>query len=78
MLESDRFRKQKTWKSGNFNLFDIKKLKIGQQKNGEWCLLGFEVISSQFGVVNLEQDVGIANGGSSDLETRTTMGVSEN
>lgn len=31
------------------------------------CLLGLEVICSQFGVVNLEQDVGIANGGSGNL-----------
>lgn len=30
-------------------------------------LLGSEVISSQFGVVNLEEDVGIADGGGHDL-----------
>jgi len=39
------------------------------------CLLGFEVISSQFGVVNLEQDVGIVNGGTIDLKRATIVGV---
>lgn len=40
------------------------------------CLLGPEVISSQLGVVNLEQDVGIADGGSSNLKKKAeTMGV---
>lgn len=42
------------------------------------CSLGLEVICSQFGVVNLEQDVGIANGGSGDLQRGTTKGNGQN
>ena len=65
--------------SDNYNFFslffDINKMKIGLQKNKESFLLDPEVISSQFGVVNLEQDVGIADGGSSDLKKATTNGV---
>lgn len=49
---------------------------MAPEKNGGSCSLGFEVISSQFGVVNLEQDVGIADGGGSDL-WRRTMGVGQ-
>lgn len=41
------------------------------------CLLGFEVICSQFGVVNLEQDVGIANGGCSDLKIGTKIIITQ-
>ena len=49
--------------SNNYNFFS--KMRI--QKYPDSCLLGPEVISSQFGVVNLEQDVGVADGGISDL-----------
>lgn len=59
--------------SGNYSLFDIYKRKIDPQKYKELCLLGSEVISSQFGVVNLEEDVGVADGGSIDLETETKV-----
>lgn len=40
------------------------------------CLLVLEVISSQFGVVDLEQDVGVADGGSVDLKRETTLSQS--
>lgn len=50
---------------------------IGLQEYEDSCLLDLEIISSQFGVVNLEQDVGIADGGGIDLQKATTMGVSK-
>lgn len=39
-------------------------------------LLVPEVVCSQLGVVDLEEDVGVADGGGSDLCRRTTRGVS--
>lgn len=43
---------------------------MGLQKNEDSCILGSEVISSQFGIVNLEQDAGIVEGGTIDLRKR--------
>ena len=58
--------------SNNYNFFS--KRRIGHQKYPDSCLLGPEVISSQFGVVNLEQDVGVADGGTSDLIEKQQQG----
>lgn len=44
-----------------FDLFQLRK---------EPALLGFEVVGCQFGVINLQQDVGVCNGGTIDLKRR--------
>lgn len=46
------------------------------QLHEEPALLGFEVIRSQFGVIDLQQDVGVFNGGAIDLKRRETVVLS--
>lgn len=57
---------------------DPKVLQNKDRRGEDLCSLGLEVICSQLGVVNLEQDVGIADGGSGDLQRGRTKGTGQN